>query len=386
VKQSSKTGAPASPPAVAGAGDPDDPPVVERHSLANALEQQRVEIARRWQEQAGPAVTAGGRPAGHQLTLAPVIADYLDAVADALRKPIPVTAGASAAWRAVSAHHELTLPARGFNLPDLVVQLITLRKVMEAILGRWHGLIGEVIDAALVPVVISYVGHRDHEARRVRSDYIGFVTHELRNPLTAAMVAGSKLDGGQQSSRAAAIVQRNLKRVARLIDDFLITEQMDADALHLDVQEIALGEILDGAVEPALRAANRPQARVSISADPAVLVAVDPALTIAALQNVILNAVQFSDKDVVTIEAEEGPERLILHVHDNCHGLSAPALATVFEPFQGGHAGKPVPGLGLSVARRIIQGEGGLIDVERANPGCHFRIVLPRAGGRQAAE
>jgi signal transduction histidine kinase len=386
VKQSSNTGAPASPPVAGGAGGPDDPLLDERHTLAGALEGHGAEIARRWQEQAGPAVTAGGRGPGHQLTLAPVIADYLDAVAEALRKPIPVAAGASAAWRAVSARHELTLPARGFDLPDLVVQLITLRKVIEAILGPSHGLVGEVIDAALVPVVISYVAHRDHEARRVRSGYIGFVTHELRNPLTAAMVAGSKLEGGPDSARAAAIVQRNLKRVARLIDDFLMTEQMDADAVRLNVEETLLGEILDAAVEPALRAANRPQTRVSISANPAVLVAVDPALTIAALQNVILNAVQFSDKDVVTIESEEGPERLILHVHDNCDGLSPPAVTRVFEPFQGGHVGKPVPGLGLSVARRIIQGEGGTIDVTSGEDGCHFRIALPRAGQRQAAE
>jgi signal transduction histidine kinase len=385
VKQSSNTDVPVTPTLAGGATGPNTSHA-ERQSLADALEGKHAEIIRRWREQAGPAVAGGGRVEGARLTLEPVLHDYLDAVADALRRPGPLPAGASAAWRAVSAHHELTLPARGFDLPDLVVQLITLRKAVAAVLGRSEELIAEVIDAALIPVVISYVGHRDHQARRVRADYIGFVTHELRNPLTAAMVAGSKLGPADDALRSAGIVQRNLKRVARLIDDFLLAEQMDADALRMHVVETLIGEILDGAVEPALRAANRPEVRVTVSANPTTVVAVDPALTIAALQNVILNAVQFSDKGMVMIEAEDAAERVILHVHDRCRGIPAEAMVKLFDPYQGVHPGKPVPGLGLSVARRIMRGQGGTIEVEKASDGCHFRIELPRAGRRPAAE
>jgi signal transduction histidine kinase len=77
---------------------------------------------------------------------------------------------------------------------------------------------------------------------------------------------------------------------------------------------------------------------------------------------------------------------VILHLHDHCRGIPVQALDVVFEPFHGSHPDKPVPGLGLSVARRIIQSEGGAITVEKGPEGCHFRITLPRGGRPRARE
>jgi signal transduction histidine kinase len=241
--------------------------------------------------------------------------------------------------------------------------------------------IGATIDEALVQVASSYVDQRDHEARRMRGDYIGFVTHELRNPLTTAMVAGSRLQFSDRPSdvaRAIDLVQRNLRRLGRLIDDFLLTEQMGADAIHMHPVDMLLSEIVNAAVAPAFQAAQRPEVILNVSVDPTVVVRVDPALTIAAMQNLIINAIHFTDRNLVVIKSEERADRVIVHLCDNCRGLPAEKIATLFEPFHGAHPDKPVPGLGLSVARRIIQEQGGTIEVESSAEGCHLRVELPK--------
>jgi signal transduction histidine kinase len=361
-----------------------------RRRLAELLEAERDAITQRWEAEACRELGVDGSSHA-SLTLNGAVADYLTGLAGGLRMNARVTVGAAAAWRGVSERHDLTSARRGFDVADVVKQLVALRK---AILGVMRvappahttpevqtDLVADLIDAGITQVVASYIHNRDQQARQLRAEYIGFVTHELRNPLTTAMLAAGRLDGesSPSSPRALELMQRNLKRVATLIETFLLTEQMEADRIHPHPIEILVGELMAAAVDPALHAAHRPEVRLRVSVDPALLVKVDPTLTIAALQNVLTKAVQFTDKGLVSIEAEDRKERVILHVRDNCVGLDPEALATIFEPFSESHPGKPVPGLGLALARRVMEEQGGSIDVEsEGGGGCHFRIALPK--------
>lgn len=74
------------------------------------------------------------------------------------------------------------------------------------------------------------------------------------------------------------------------------------------------------------------------------------------------------------------PERLTLHVRDKCEGIPPETLQTVFEPFRRAHPGKPSPGLGLALARQIVEAQGGGIAADSEGPdGCRFRITLRKA-------
>jgi signal transduction histidine kinase len=77
--------------------------------------------------------------------------------------------------------------------------------------------------------------------------------------------------------------------------------------------------------------------------------------------------------------SEDRPHDVVVHVYDNCHGLSPQELAIIFEPFKRGHSSKPGSGLGLAIARRAIEAQGGVIGAESdSERGCHFWVTLPK--------
>jgi signal transduction histidine kinase len=329
--------------------------------------------------------------------------DYLDALARTIRGDGAVPLAAAGAWRAVSEQHELAGEGLG-SVAGQIEQLLALRRALVAVTREGEprleeaevDLLSTLVDPALLQVVSAYARQRDQQARRLRADHIGFVTHELRNPLTTAMVSASHLPEGEdpESRRAVELVQRNLKRVATLIDTFLLTEQMEADRIHPHREEVLLGELLDASLAPALAATGRPEVRLSVAVDRGLAVKVDTRLTAAALESVITSAVQFSDGAMVSIDAEVAGERVIIHVRDHCRGVPADRAPLILEPFQSSHPGKPVPGLGLALARRVMEAQGGRIEVDTGSAdGCDFRITLPRgargplwAGGKGTLE
>jgi signal transduction histidine kinase len=96
--------------------------------------------------------------------------------------------------------------------------------------------------------------------------------------------------------------------------------------------------------------------------------------------NLLDNAVKFTDEGEVRVETVEQSGVWELHVRDTCPGLSPEELATIFEPFQRGVTSKPGSGLGLTIARRTVEAQGGAIGADSSGErGCHFWIRLPRA-------
>jgi signal transduction histidine kinase len=74
------------------------------------------------------------------------------------------------------------------------------------------------------------------------------------------------------------------------------------------------------------------------------------------------------------------PGDVVLHVYDNCEGLSDEELKTIFEPFRrGAHTNKPGTGLGLAIARRAVEAQGGTIAAESVTErACHFWFTMPQ--------
>jgi signal transduction histidine kinase len=114
--------------------------------------------------------------------------------------------------------------------------------------------------------------------------------------------------------------------------------------------------------------------------DPQTVLEVDLRLATSAIQNVIDNAVKFTDHGRVTVNVENQPSEVLVHVYDECEGLSPEELATIFEPFKRGHNQKEGSGLGLAIARRAVEAHGKTIHAEStAAHGCHFWFALPKA-------
>jgi signal transduction histidine kinase len=131
--------------------------------------------------------------------------------------------------------------------------------------------------------------------------------------------------------------------------------------------------------------------RFVVTYDPALVVRADLGLALSALQNLADNAVKFTDAGSVEIAVEDRGPEIAIHVRDTCAGLSSEELTTIFEPFHRGHTGKPGTGLGLAIASRAVRAQGGRIEVESQDEGCHFSMMLAKPGrdgrdGRPSAE
>src|SRR5690606_18427560 len=125
------------------------------------------------------------------------IPDYLAALGKLLTGGASKLDGdGSAIWSRIAREHGITRVRIGFDIDQLIHEFVVLRHVIRAVATE-HGLpaiaaeasLADLIDAAISEAVRAYVGARDHDARRAQAENVGFITHELRNPLSTAVHA-----------------------------------------------------------------------------------------------------------------------------------------------------------------------------------------------------
>ncbi len=151
--------------------------------------------------------------------------------------------------------------------------------------------------------------------------------------------------------------------------------------MKADAVSIPLGKVLEAPIDSGYAIARAKGLGFEVDCDPGMLVQVDPQLTTSALNNLIDNAVKYTDSGTVKVSCKAKGDAVEVHVHDNCPGMSPEELRTIFEPFRrGNHPKKPGSGLGLAIAKRAVEAQGGEISAESPGQrGCHFWFTLPRA-------
>lgn len=214
------------------------------------------------------------------------------------------------------------------------------------------------------------------------TERLGFFAHELRNHLNTATLALSAIKSGNMGMSCAngAVLERSLVGLRSLIDRSLAEVRIGAGMkLHRSVFSLAnfLGEMKCSAsleaefLNRTLNVENIP---------PLLMLDADKDLLFSALGNLLQNAFKFSAKNgAVTLGAEASSDRIRIKVTDNGPGLSELAIHEMFLPFTQSGANKTGLGLGLSIARRSVEANGGLLNVEsQLGYGCVFIIDLPR--------
>jgi signal transduction histidine kinase len=355
--------------------------------LGRLIEATAPEIERRWLEQVQRDVAEAH---GVELTqLRDGIPDYLSAMVRLLKEgELGLLAGqASSAWADVAREHGITRVRIGFDISQLIHEFVVLRRVIAEVacrdpeLAAARSLIAEIVEAAIAVAVKAYVDARDIEVGRTQAENIAFLTHELRNPLTTALLTASRL-GSQARPEQAQLVetlQRNLGRLNELIDGVLLTQKLDAGQMVVTPADVELGPLLDSALEAARKVAETKRLAFHASYDPGLTARVDPVLTRSAIANLVDNAVKYTDAGEVDVEVVDRRDDLLVTVRDTCPGLSAEELRTIFDPFKRGRSAQGGTGLGLAIARRAVEAQGGSIHGESpGTTGCRFSITLPK--------
>jgi hypothetical protein len=370
-----------------------DTETLQRAVLAEAIDRNRDSIEKRW---LSTILAALGDKNVSPTEFRDAMPDYLRELVAALRDRDGMEQVASAAWSTIAREHAVTRVRLGFDIDELVHEFIVLRRVLfevmleEGVLDdvRQAARLTDLTEAGLAVAVRSYVESRDYDARRKEAEHVGFITHELRNPLTTATLAAGHwrhtLPPQIPVPRQLVVLERALGRMGTLIDSVLAVERLEAGAAQPHYEDLPLGTVIEHCLSVGMAAAQAKGLQFEVSVPAEVVVHVDPALTSSAMFNLVENAVKYTDVGRVRVDGEERSEQVVIHVRDNCAGLSREELRTIFEPFRRGHTGKPGTGLGLAIARRSVEAEGGTLCVEsNEERGCHFWVTLQRALGVQ---
>jgi len=362
----------------------------DARQLGRAIDRQRDEIERRWLARVEKDIVT---TPGIEITqLRDELPAYLASIVELLshdREPLDPTS--TAVWAKVAREHAVTRVHIGFDISQLVHEFVVLRNVIRDVLVesgvKVDGsapLLVEIIDAAVTAAVQAYVDARDYEARQRQAENIGFLTHELRNPLSSAVLATSKLrlHATPEQQRALEILERTHRRLAELIDSVLLTEKLETGKVDVERADVKLGPFMEGALEAARANASHKGLRFTTDYDPELVVHLDPLLTRSAVQNLVDNSAKYTDAGGVEVSVEDGSDALVIHVRDTGGGISPVELRTIFEPFRRGTTKQSGTGLGLAIASRAIQAQGGTLQAESpGESGCHFWITLPKRSG-----
>jgi signal transduction histidine kinase/CheY-like chemotaxis protein len=226
------------------------------------------------------------------------------------------------------------------------------------------------------------------EADRRKDEFIAVLSHELRNPLAPIRYALPLLGEeplGERGSRAAAVIERQVAHVVRMVDDLLDVSRITTGKIELRRDLFTIGSIVSTAVEaasPAIAAA-RHSLDIALPDDP-IWLHVDPARISQALTNLLNNSAKYTPQGGrIRLEAAAGEAGVTIRVIDNGIGLDREALRTVFDLFRqaSDRNGQGGLGIGLTLAKQLVEMHGGTIEAhsEGVGRGAEFAIRLPLA-------
>ncbi len=224
-------------------------------------------------------------------------------------------------------------------------------------------------------------------ALRERQEILAIVSHDLRNSLnvvSASLALVREVDLPEEAkARQLRVAERSAVGMSRLISDLLDVATLDSGGLRLDRRRAESGELAVEAVEDwAPEAARRGVSLELVTAEEAAPVLADPGRLLQVLGNLISNAIKFTPEGggvTVRIGAVDGAVRF--QVEDNGPGIPAEHLPRIFDRFyQVRSAGRAGAGLGLAIARGIVEAHGSSLEVETwPGRGTRFWFDLPPA-------
>jgi signal transduction histidine kinase len=242
------------------------------------------------------------------------------------------------------------------------------------------------LDNAIADAVTEYsyqrdvvVAKKETQALNVR---LGVLAHELRGHLNTATLALHAIKTGDVGLKGAtgAILDTSLIEMAKLINRSLSEVRMEA-GLHPLPRLFSLSDfIADVKLSASLQAHIKGCSLSVSSVDPHLIVDADWDLLHSAIGNLLQNAFKFTRPNTeVTLNAYAAGDRILIDVKDSCGGLSPGDAEKMFDPFTQNNADKSGVGLGLSIARRSVEANGGTLSVRDVpGTGCVFTINLHR--------
>jgi signal transduction histidine kinase len=226
---------------------------------------------------------------------------------------------------------------------------------------------------------------RERRVEATRRDLVTAVSHDLRTPLSSLRAMVEAIDDGVIEDapglrRYAMEMRRSVSQLVSMVDDLFELVQIDAGAIETETHQARLVEIVNSAVAAVEVQAREKRLSLVTNLNGTEETRCSPRMT-RVLQNLLVNAVRHTPADgTVRVHASRSPDWLEVAVEDTGEGMAPEDLARVFEPFFRADLARSGTGagLGLALARRIVEALGGRIEAEsRPAVGSRFSVQLP---------
>jgi light-regulated signal transduction histidine kinase (bacteriophytochrome) len=228
----------------------------------------------------------------------------------------------------------------------------------------------------------------EQRAVRARDELLAVVSHDLRSPLAVILLEAAHLlrhlpetadERARTLRESAELIQRSTRRMNALIEDLRVLARMDANSFPLDLQRVESRDLLGDAVTDAqpLAAAKHISLVVDLNNPPTI--DADPHRLSQVLSNLLGNAIKFTPEGgTITVCARPRDGALCVTIADTGHGIAPEDVAHIFARYwrpKGSDA--EGTGLGLYIARGIVEAHGGRVWVESSPQGATFGFTLP---------
>jgi len=234
------------------------------------------------------------------------------------------------------------------------------------------------------------------ESERQKDEFFALVSHELRTPLTSIIgyleLVLDDEELGDDTRRFMEIVERNARRLLRLVGDMLFVAQVEAGRLSLERDAVDLLAVARESVDAAQPAAQRRGVALTLDGEPVEAVEGDRDRLGQTVDNLVSNALKFTPEGrAITVRVRERGASVEIDVADEGAGIPAEDLDRLFERFyrSSSESRRAVPGvgLGLSIVKTIVEAHGGTVDISSVEgEGTTVAVIVPhRQPARPAA-
>ncbi len=238
---------------------------------------------------------------------------------------------------------------------------------------------------------ISDLKRAEEEARNathLREEMLAIVAHDLRNPLGSVLTTGELLERAaartNESSLAkrARTIIRSAQRMEHLISDLLDFALIQADRVTIERGVVDAASLVQESVEMFRPLADEKQLRLEGHADDALMLLADRNRVLQILSNMLGNAIKFtSERGSITLRAERSGAEAVFSIADTGAGMSEQDLLHIWDRYwQGKRKGKGSVGLGLTIAKGLVEAHGGRIWAKsKLGDGSTFYFTIPVA-------
>jgi signal transduction histidine kinase len=254
-----------------------------------------------------------------------------------------------------------------------------------------HAMLQELANRAALAIEAAQRYAQAQDAIQLRDEFLSIASHELKTPLTTLQIRlqgmgrllarQERVDAAQLTAKLAQ-TDGDMARLARLIEDLLDVSRISAGKLDLELADVDLAELARDTIERHVVQAQRVGAPIELSAPERVRGRFDRVRLEQLLSNLLTNALKYAPGRPIEVSVRATDGAAIMSVRDHGMGIPAEHLERIFGRFERAVSSMNYGGLGLGlyIARQIVEAHGGRIEVESLpGAGATFTTTLPLA-------